>query len=383
MPDIHLPIGTSSVHRLMACPASLSRSKLAPDSGSSGAADEGTLLHTVMENIYQHDMSAVEQVGKTTYKDLVFTNEMLVDQIVPAIAATEKLLDMVDADELILEQFVQLIPAVAGGTLDMIAVSSDEKTILLNDYKFGYNGVDVENNKQILMAAASAATDPITKAVFAKAERFIGAITQPKVHGDTSPTWEFNKGHLAEFSINLGSAIAEADRDIPLAKSGDHCKYCRAAPFCDEKKLAARSALLLDKTQETDLVEALAIVDEVEAWAKDVKKTAHKLLEQGAEINGWKLVQKRATRRWADPAAVEDKIRKAKKIKLEQGFKMELKSPPQIEKLCKEIGYPFDRFSDLVASVSSGTTLAPESDKRPAVGKQVIPDNLLELVAKS
>ena len=378
MPDIHLPIGTSSVHRLIVCHASLSRSKLAPDLGSSGAADEGTLLHTVMEN-----MTAEEQVGKTTYKGLVFTDDMLVDQIKPAIAATEKLLDMIDADELILEQFVQLIPDVAGGTLDMIAVSRDEKTVLLNDYKFGYNGVDVENNMQILMAAASAATDPVTKEVFSKAERFIGAITQPKVHGDTSPTWEFNKGDIAEFSFNLGTAMAGADRDIPLAVAGDHCKYCKAAPFCDEKKLAARSALLLDKTQEADLVEALAMVDEVEAWAKDVKKAAHQLLEQGAEVKGWKLVQKRATRRWTDPAAVEDKIRKAKKIKLEQGFKMELKSPPQIEKLCKQIGYPFEGFNELVASVSSGTTVAPESDKRPAVGKKVIPENLLALVAKN
>jgi hypothetical protein len=36
-----------------------------------------------------------------------------------------------------------------------------------------------------------------------------------------------------------------------------------------------------------------------------------------------------------------------------------------------------------VASVSSGTTVAPESDKRPAVGKKVIPENLLALVAKN
>ena len=134
MPDIHLPIGTSTVGRLIACPASLSRSKAAPPQGSSGAADEGTLLHTVMENYYQHDMALEDQVGVTTYAGLVFDKDMLNEQVKVAVAATESLLDLVDADELVLEQFVQYIPDLAGGTLDMIGVSADQKTLLLNDY---------------------------------------------------------------------------------------------------------------------------------------------------------------------------------------------------------------------------------------------------------
>ena len=106
----HLPIGTSKVSRIIKCPASLSRSEKAPEQVAGSAATEGSLLHLVMENIYDSDISAADQIGKTKYKDLVFTKEMLVEQIDPAFAAMEKALDLVDADELVIEQFVEYIP---------------------------------------------------------------------------------------------------------------------------------------------------------------------------------------------------------------------------------------------------------------------------------
>ena len=139
MPDIHLPIGTSSVHRVMACPASYQRSEVAPRGNTSGAASEGTMLHTVMEAVYADDKEAKDLVGDTFNDDLTFTEDMRTDQILPAIAATEKLLDLIDADELVLEQFVQYVPDLVGGTLDMIAVSADEKTLLLNDFQVWFS----------------------------------------------------------------------------------------------------------------------------------------------------------------------------------------------------------------------------------------------------
>ena len=59
-------------------------------------------------------------------------------------------------------------------------------------------------------------------------------------------------------------------------------------------------------------------------------------------------------------------MRKAKKIKLEQGFDYKLKSPAQLEKVCKELGVDFKQYDKLISKVTTGTTLALESDKRPA-----------------
>ena len=116
------------------------------------------------------------------------------------------------------------------------------------------------------------------------------------------------------------------------------------------------------------LAEYLPMAEEVEAWAKAVKKLAHEQLELGTSIKGYKLVNKRASRVWNDAKAVEEKVRKAKKIKLADGFNSVLKSPAQLEKVCKDLGIDFKKtYGPMLSSLSSGTTLAKESDKRSAV----------------
>ena len=113
---------------------------------------------------------------------------------------------------------------------------------------------------------------------------------------------------------------------------------------------------------------ALALATELEPWVKNVKSFAHEMLEKGAEIEGWKLVQKRATRGWIDPEATTDKLKASRKFKMDDYSDIKLKSPPQLEKVCKAKGVDFnDTFGEMVVSRSSGTTLAPESDKREAV----------------
>ena len=379
----HLPIGTSKVSRIIKCPASLSRSDKAPEQVAGSAATEGSLLHLVMENLYDSDASAADQIGKTKYKDLVLTAEMVAEQIDPAIAAMEKALDLVDADELVIEQFVEYIPDLCGGTLDLMALSEDKKTLLLADYKFGFNGVKAEGNNQILLAALAASVDPATSALFLKAEKFVGAIIQPKVYGDEPSVWEFTKAEVDAFEDELIEAIDSSEDERPRASSGSHCTWCPAAPYCPEKKMLARSALVLSKDNSEQLAEAMAMVDEVEAWAKAVRKAAHSALDRGGKVEGWKLVAKRASRVWADAGAVETRIRNAKKLKLTEGFEMKLKSPAKIEKLCKEKGIPFQPFADMAVMYSSGSTMAAEKDKRPAIGVKEIPDNVLELVAQS
>ena len=379
----HLPIGTSKVSRIIECPASLSRSEKAPEQVAGSAATEGSLLHLVMENLYDSDISAADQIGKTKYKDLVFTKEMLVEQIDPAFAAMEKALDLVDADELVIEQFVEYIPDLCGGTLDLMALSEDKKTLLLADYKFGFNGVKAEGNSQILLAALAASVDPATSALFLKAEKFVGAIIQPKVYGDEPSVWEFTKAEVDAFEDALIEAVDSSQDERPRASSGSHCTWCPAAPYCPEKKLLARSALVLSKDNSEQLAEAMAMVDEVEAWAKAVRKAAHSALDRGGKVAGWKLVAKRASRVWADAEAVETKIRNAKKIKLTEGFEVKLKSPAKIEKLCKEKGIPFQPFADMAVMYSSGNTMAAEKDKRPAIGVKEIPDILVKMVAES
>ena len=106
---------------------------------------------------------------------------------------------------------------------------------------------------------------------------------------------------------------------------------------------------------------------ELEKWIAEVRKLALSQLELGTPIKGYKLVNKRASRVWNDQEAVEAKVRKAKKIKKEDAYDFKLKSVAQLQKVCEQKVVDFDKeYGQYVSSVSSGTTIAKESDKRPA-----------------
>ncbi len=78
---------------------------------------------------------------------------------------------------------------------------------------------------------------------------------------------------------------------------------------------------------------------------------------------GFKLVWKRANRRWTDEAEVI-KFAEAQGLLTTDIHELKLLSPAKLEKLLpKKVKLP----DTLVTQQSSGTTMAPESDKRPAV----------------
>jgi hypothetical protein len=108
-----------------------------------------------------------------------------------------------------------------------------------------------------------------------------------------------------------------------------------------------------------DILQKLPVLEQ---WAKDVRAYVLTKLEAGEEVPGFKLVEKRKTRKWVSEAAVEGFLEESG-WGPEDIFKQELKSPAQIEKLVGKKNLP----GGLVVSTSSGYTLATDADKRPAV----------------
>ena len=89
---------------------------------------------------------------------------------------------------------------------------------------------------------------------------------------------------------------------------------------------------------------------------------AHGLLESGTKVPGWKLVNKRATRQWAN----DDKaVAFMSAAGVEAWADPKPLSPAQAEKALKKA--KIELPADLIVAVSSGSTLAPESDSRPEV----------------
>ena len=100
----------------------------------------------------------------------------------------------------------------------------------------------------------------------------------------------------------------------------------------------------------------------VESFLKDLQQLAHGLLEEGNQVPGWKLVNKRATRQWTDE---EKAIAFLTQQEVYPFADPKVISPAVAEKALKKAKQNLP--DDLVIAVSSGSTIAPESDPRPAV----------------
>jgi len=381
MTTLHYTIGGSTMARTLACPSWVSLSKDIPKSPGSAFADDGTLKHSAMELLYNDlDLTPETLVGSLSYNDIVLTEEMLDTAIYPAINAVEDLLETHYVKTLVTEPFVEFIKGVAGGSIDMLAKSGDGDTVLVIDYKFGHNTVRAKENPQMLFYALCAMADPATSDKFFNnngklPKRLVLAIIQPNDDGPVADVWETDLSVLDDFGKKVNDAVIKVENIsngviTPEYVTGTHCKYCPAAAVCPKKTGAAQKALRLKPTDVAILAEALPLIPEIESWISAVTKLAHEQLEAGVKIPGYKLVNKRASRVWSSEDDIAEVLKKMRRVKHEEVHNYKLKSPAQMEKLFKEKGIDPALLSEYISSVVSGTTIAPESDKRPDAAPQ-------------
>jgi hypothetical protein len=105
--------------------------------------------------------------------------------------------------------------------------------------------------------------------------------------------------------------------------------------------------------------------DLLEDWIKDLRGLALQLLEKNLPVPGYKLVPKQARRQWSNETQAAGALHDMGVPRVELYKPEELLSPAQAEKVLKKRKMALP--DNLVVSVSSGTTMAPESDPRSAV----------------
>lgn len=226
----HLPVGGSTASRTINCPGWLSILPHVPKPKSNDYADEGNLLHDCMEIHYMEGKPFEKLIGKTYEKQVLNRNHLPILDI--AKQATEQVLNDYDIDEYTCEPFVQLKQDEIGGSIDFIGLSSDRKTLLLLDYKFGAYKVAAEHNKQLAFYGMCAQADKKTRSMFKDVKRVVFAIVQPKIN-DKADTWQIAVQYLSDFKHELLKALEKPDH----FKTGKHCDFCPCAPLCPEKKV--------------------------------------------------------------------------------------------------------------------------------------------------
>lgn len=112
----------------------------------------------------------------------------------------------------------------------------------------------------------------------------------------------------------------------------------------------------------------LTRLDIVEQWIELVRACAYAAAQKGITIPGRKLVMKRGRRQWTEEMRAIVAVLHEAGLGDDKIFETTLRSPTQIEKLLK----PNQRsvLGALCQMISSGTTLASDDDKRPAVPAQ-------------
>jgi len=354
-------VGGSTAKRVINCPGSVALVQKMPPKLGGDAADEGTLCHNAMATLLEDPSLEIKSVLGVKYNDQTLTEDLIDEKIIPAMAA----LTEIDPDgdmEYQIEahvNFGKLLPNVFGSA-DLIGRIDDRAIIL--DWKFGRGAVDVEENEQLLFYAAAAMRTKGLEWAFEGVSEVEMVIVQPPA----VKRWTTTIARVKQFERDLVHAVTASQNAVAPLKVGDHCRYCPAKPICPQMTGAAERALKV-QIKELDpakIGQYLATADLVEKWISDLRDLALQILESGEPVPGYKLVPKRAMRTWVD----EDKAYFAlSKLGVDRSELVEtaLLSPAKVEKILKrsKLSLP----DDIVVSVSSGTTIAPESDPRSAV----------------
>jgi hypothetical protein len=380
---IHSELGASVASRWMNCPGSIRLSREVPrGNGGSVYAQEGTRAHAVAElclskNVEPDVYGGLEIEGGVVDDDMVEFVRIFVDhcrnlQHECSVTWVEKKFNLAALNP----------PGAMYGTADFVAYDKISKTLYVADLKYGAGVVvEVKGNKQLRYYALGAV---IALGDEYPIENVVMTIVQPRVshpdgvvRSDTIPYAE-----LIEFAAELMDAARETLKPDAKLSAGSHCRFCPASGVCPEQRSHALAVVqsefevvvdaefvppapeTIPPQQFSEMLGQLHVLDD---WMKAMRATATAKLERGEDVPGFKLVAKRATRKWTDEDAVEQLL-KAEKYEPDEIYEpRDLKSVAQIEKLVGKKAFASSKMAGAVAKVSSGYNLAPAHDPRPAV----------------
>lgn len=366
----HAKLSASSAHRWVACPGSVQLSEGVPNVTTAYAA-EGTFAHHILATCLEQPQYKPQYWlghSETIDGQVVDCEQDMVDAVETALEIIRERVE--PKDEVFIEQ--DFTPALKelhpdfGGSSDICILKRKKKRLLVYDYKHGAGvWVDAEDNKQLKYYALGALLT-----CNAPVETIEVGIIQPRYGDGDNPLqiWSFDAVDLLDFSADLIDAAKRAENlDAPLNPGEKQCKFCPAAAKCPElertqNELMAAEFDIVSETNldTTTLAKALELIPLVEQRISQLRELAYNEGIKGNPPPGWKIVEKRPRRHWRS----EEEAKEVLDMFLgdEAYTEPKLKSPAQVEKVLK--GDAKKMVADLAESVSSGYTLAPESDKR-------------------
>ena len=363
-PKGHAILSASSSYRWLHCPPSARLCESYADKGSDYAA-EGTDAHALCEYKLR---KALGLEAEDPTENLTWYNEEMDDcangyaaYVLEQVEAAKQ----VCADPVVLiEQRVDFSRWVeqAFGTADALIIA--DGTLKICDYKHGLGIlVRAEENSQ-LMCYALGALELFDKIY--DIDMVSMTIYQPR--RDNVSTYELSKDGLYRWADEVLKPTAElAFTGDGSFLCGEWCGFCKAKNECRARAeanlaLAQYEFKLPPLLTDEDIEDILAKVDELVAWASDIKEYALQQATSGKSWSGWKLVEGRSNRKYVNDSVVADVVEHA-------GFDPYERKVLGVTAMQKLLGK--SRFDELLSPYiekpQGKPTLVPESDKRPAM----------------
>lgn len=388
----HAKLSASGAELWTNCPGSVHMAELFPET-TSPAAEEGTLAHalaqTMIENardgstssrisaeymVERDKVNAFYSVHKElagSFDDMKKTLEPYVDYVMEEYEAIRK---KDAAAELMTEQHVDFSDIVPGGfgTSDVVIIGDDTCEVI--DLKYG-KGVPISAiaNPQIRLYTYGTMSAFDLSYDFSRVKM---VIYQPRLDSVTSE--ELTADDLRSW----GKAVIVPAAKRALSKSpkynpGPWCKshFCPAAGSCKARAAKMHEfEEMLEKRKTDDAVlsgdemgKALAAAREYTTWAKDLETEALTMAQEGETVTGWKVVESTSKRKYKNEEIVAATLVKAgydpallyEKKLLGLTKMQQLTGKKEFKTLLEDTG--------LVYKPEGAPTLAPESDKRPAI----------------
>ena len=235
------------------------------------------------------------------------------------------------------------------------------------DFKYGKGvRVSAENNPQMMIYALGA---------FARfsfeyhIDRVRMTIVQPRI--DNLSEWELSIKELTNWTETVLIPAAEkAYKGDGPQNPGGWCQFCKVKSSC--RALANQCTTMAkdyaDKilTPEELANDVLPRLATVKTWLAGVEEYALQQALSGVEIPGWKIVEGRSVRKITDISGAASALSNAGYATADIYKPQELRTITELEKLAGKKQFAAI-CGDYIVKPQGKPTLAPVSDKRPAI----------------
>lgn len=360
----HATLSASGAHRWMNCPPSALIEAGLPES-TSEAAEQGTAAHALAEHKLRRALKQRSNRPTSDWHDDEM--EQLTDEYVTFVLEQVAAVKESCPDPVVLiEQRLDFSHIVPGGfgTGDCVIIA--EPLLQIIDLKYGQGVlVEAEHNPQLMLYALGA-----LRAFDALYEIAEVAVTIYQPRRSNISTWRIAVAELAEWAeteVTPRAALAAAGEGEFCP--GSWCRFCKISATC---RARAQVNLALAKLEfrppaelsDSEISSILEQIPELTKWASDVETYALSLaVNQGKQWPGFKIVEGRSIRKYADEKAVAKAAQVAGYTDI---YDRKLITLTAMERLMGKATFN-EVLGDLIVKPAGKPTLAPDTDKRPAL----------------